>query len=64
MVTVYLLTKYTYSSYSYSGVEPSDIRVFASLSGAEKYAEEQGLIVTEYPEKDNHCTIEGEQVYA
>jgi len=50
---VYILTKYEYDSYSYSGILPSEMYVHKTLEGAEKHAEKLGLKIMEYPENPN-----------
>lgn len=55
---VYMLTLYEYNTFSYNGIHMREIMLFSSQKGAERYAKDAGLIVREYAEEDNHCTIE------
>lgn len=63
MTSIFVLTTYEYSTYSYSGLEPNDHIHFASRAGAEAYAEDHKLTVTHNPTESHHASIDEEKLH-
>lgn len=62
MNTVWILTTFEYSTYSYTGVRESENHIFATKTAAEKWAAENGYKVVYSADSDKEVEIEEHDV--
>ena len=64
MSQIFVLDTYEYDTYSFSGLSVNQSYYFTSREGAEKFASENGYIITHNVTSNKHATIEAEELRA
>lgn len=60
---IYILRIFEYNSFSYDGIKENDLFVHATKEGAEKHAEEMGLVIKSIcKDPDKEATLEEIQI--